>query len=67
MRHVEVEVLYPAVKDGEKPSVTIIVPDDLASTEVLGIAEQVLARVTDEQAKPTQSGVQYTALEGSGG
>ena len=46
MRDVDVEVLYRPVKDGEKPSVTIIVPDDLAATEVLGIAEQVLARVT---------------------
>ncbi len=53
MRHVDVEVLYRAAKDGEKPSVTIIVPDDLLPTEVLGIAEQVLARVTQDNTDAT--------------
>ncbi len=55
MRHVDVEVLYRAARDGEKPSVTIIVPDDLAPTEVLGIAEQVLARVTGDSKEPRES------------
>jgi len=49
MIHVDVEVLYRARKEGEQASVTIIVPDDLLPTEVLGIAEQVLARVTSDE------------------
>ncbi len=54
MRHVDVEVLYRAARDGEKPSVTIIVPDDLAPTEVLGIAEQVLARLTTDASEQSE-------------